>query len=159
MWTLQATGPHVGGSGHAVCGSGGCICCQGNPTVLFLSWVNYQYMFNKCVWVCSYMYKLAVQTSMFFYESNLIILPSLHKSLNYFARAYMPCLEISKHIDQMKTTNGAYIYIYIFQVDCTIHRATCDSYGVRSYPTLLFFRNGEKVKKYSTFIAWSDCIL
>lgn len=38
--------------------------------------------------------------------------------------------------------------VSVAKVDCTIHRATCDSYGVRSYPTLLFFRNGEKVDEY-----------
>ena len=34
---------------------------------------------------------------------------------------------------------------FYYQVDCTAHGAICDKYGVRGYPTLQFFQDGDRV--------------
>ncbi|KAJ7533744.1 hypothetical protein O6H91_13G062500 [Diphasiastrum complanatum] len=39
--------------------------------------------------------------------------------------------------------------VEIGQVDCTTNKPTCEKAGVRSYPTLKLFYNGEEQKKYS----------
>ncbi|KNC86900.1 hypothetical protein SARC_00945 [Sphaeroforma arctica JP610] len=35
------------------------------------------------------------------------------------------------------------------EVDCTVQKDLCTKHGVKGYPTLLFFSNGENVEKYS----------
>jgi len=37
----------------------------------------------------------------------------------------------------------------ISKVDCTQSKLTCDKYDVKGYPTLLYFRNGKMIEKYS----------
>jgi len=37
----------------------------------------------------------------------------------------------------------------ISKVDCTQSKATCDKYDVKGYPTLLYFRNGKMIEKYT----------
>ena len=34
------------------------------------------------------------------------------------------------------------------QVDCTANQKTCSEFGVRGYPTLLWFKDGKNVQKY-----------
>ena len=38
----------------------------------------------------------------------------------------------------------------LFQVDCTLNSATCGKNGVRGYPTLMWFTNGEKVYLFTS---------
>merc|ERR1719331_1270313 len=37
----------------------------------------------------------------------------------------------------------------ISKVDCTQSKMTCEKYDVKGYPTLLYFRNGKMIEKYS----------
>lgn len=39
--------------------------------------------------------------------------------------------------------------IHISKLDCTLHSSTCQRQGVKGYPTLLLFVNGEVEDKYS----------
>ncbi len=34
--------------------------------------------------------------------------------------------------------------IHIAKVDCTVHRDTCSAQNVKGYPTVLFFKGGQK---------------
>ena len=38
------------------------------------------------------------------------------------------------------------IFVVCFQLDCTADGTPCSAQGVRGYPTLIFFKDGEKVK-------------
>ncbi|XP_072175768.1 thioredoxin domain-containing protein 5-like [Diadema setosum] len=38
--------------------------------------------------------------------------------------------------------------VTIAKVDCTAHRKVCEQYGVKGYPTLKFFKDGEEVDSY-----------
>ncbi|KAL3891459.1 hypothetical protein ACJMK2_003721 [Sinanodonta woodiana] len=39
--------------------------------------------------------------------------------------------------------------LMVEKVDCTAHRALCSRIGIRGYPTLLWFRDGEKIDEYT----------
>ncbi|XP_069107179.1 thioredoxin domain-containing protein 5-like [Argopecten irradians] len=39
--------------------------------------------------------------------------------------------------------------VTIAKVDCTLHKATCGKQNIRGYPTLVFFRDGQRVQDYS----------
>ncbi|XP_071957200.1 thioredoxin domain-containing protein 5-like [Antedon mediterranea] len=39
--------------------------------------------------------------------------------------------------------------VSIAKIDCTVHKSTCQQYEVRGYPTLILFKNGKNVEKYS----------
>ena len=39
--------------------------------------------------------------------------------------------------------------VQIIKVDCTVHSNTCTKQGVKGYPTLILFENGEPVTKYN----------
>ena len=39
--------------------------------------------------------------------------------------------------------------VHISKVDCTLHSSTCQRQGVKGYPTLLLFVDGEMQSKYS----------
>ncbi|XP_055390111.1 thioredoxin domain-containing protein 5 [Condylostylus longicornis] len=47
--------------------------------------------------------------------------------------------ESMKHLSKLR----------ISRIDCTMFRPICQEHGVKSYPTLLWFKDGEKVEKYS----------
>jgi len=38
----------------------------------------------------------------------------------------------------------------VAKIDCTVHTQTCNAYSIRGYPSLIMFKNGEKVdERYS----------
>ena len=51
--------------------------------------------------------------------------------------------ELAKEVDGDKSISTT-----IAKVDCTKHQSVCQEQGVGGYPTIMFFRGGEKVENY-----------
>ena len=51
--------------------------------------------------------------------------------------------ELAKEVDGDKSLSTT-----IAKVDCTKHQSVCQEQGVGGYPTIMFFRGGEKVENY-----------
>eukprot|EP00039_Didymoeca_costata_P017413 m.322590 g.322590 ORF g.322590 m.322590 type:complete len:380 (-) comp16533_c0_seq30:2532-3671(-) len=52
--------------------------------------------------------------------------------------------------------------VKIAEMDCTTNKNTCETNGIRGYPTMILFRDGEQLAKYEnrrTVEKWSDFIL
>ena len=64
--------------------------------------------------------------------------------VDFFARWCGPCKMISPHIDALAESYPA---LKVCRLDVDTATATAIRYGVSSIPTLLWFRDGEVVKK------------
>ena len=51
--------------------------------------------------------------------------------------------ELAKDVDE-----DTKISTKIAKVDCIVHQSICQEQEVRGYPTIIFFRDGQKVENY-----------
>lgn len=76
-----------------------------------------------------------------------------HLSKDYrFVEFYAPwcghCQKLAPLWEELAETM-THSKLKISRMDCTLYRPICQEYGVKGYPTLLWFKDGEKVEKYS----------
>ncbi|XP_033726547.1 thioredoxin domain-containing protein 5-like [Pecten maximus] len=72
---------------------------------------------------------------------------------NTFVKFYAPwcghCKSLAPTWDSLAQEFEKEPSVTIAKVDCTIHKTTCGKQSIRGYPTLVFFKNGQKEQEYS----------
>ena len=59
------------------------------------------------------------------------------------------CQRLAPTWDELAAHFEKHSNVHISKLDCTVHSSTCQRQGVKGYPTLLLFVNGEQEGKYS----------
>ncbi len=59
------------------------------------------------------------------------------------------CQRLAPAWDELGSLFKSVDEVQVIKVDCTQHTATCTKQGVKGYPTLILFENGEPVSKYN----------
>lgn len=59
------------------------------------------------------------------------------------------CQRLAPTWDELAAHFEKHSSVHISKLDCTLHSSTCQRQGVKGYPTLLLFVNGEVQDKYS----------
>eukprot|EP01094_Clydonella_sp_ATCC50884_P013023 TRINITY_DN23309_c1_g1_i1.p2 TRINITY_DN23309_c1_g1~~TRINITY_DN23309_c1_g1_i1.p2 ORF type:complete len:130 (-),score=39.35 TRINITY_DN23309_c1_g1_i1:169-531(-) len=68
----------------------------------------------------------------------------------WFVKFFAPwCGHCKKLAPTWEELSGADVNANVASVDCTVHKNVCSAQGVRGYPTLKLFVDGEAQDKYS----------
>ncbi|XP_014281802.1 thioredoxin domain-containing protein 5 homolog [Halyomorpha halys] len=70
----------------------------------------------------------------------------------HFVKFYAPwcghCQSLSPTWENVGITFAPHESVTIGKVDCTVHKEACRTYDIKSYPTLLWIEDGQKIEKY-----------
>lgn len=71
---------------------------------------------------------------------------------NHFVKFYAPwcghCQSLAPIWQDLSSHYKAEPDVSIAKIDCTQHRSICQSFDIKSYPTLLWIENGKKMDKF-----------
>lgn len=100
-----------------------------------------------------YVDKMLAQDGNPLFDLTTSLFPNHIAKGTHFVKFYAPwcghCKRLAPVWQELADNLKSNEKITIAKVDCTAHGAICDKYGVRGYPTLQFFQDGDRVEDYS----------
>lgn len=85
-----------------------------------------------------------------------VLIKTNYVLLDFHASWCGPCKSLSPIIDSLSEENASNDNLLIGKVDVEQNREIATKYGIRSIPTIIFFKNGEPLERLTGFVSKAE---